>query len=170
LAFDLETIQKIGYIMKTFFKIAALATSVIMLSTACGNAGAQNDSKRSEGNKAVKELDAKTFNEKVYDMSTEDLVFLGDKPVIVDFTASWCGPCQRIAPILEELAVEYADQIAIYKVDIDKERGLAQAFNVSSIPAVLYIPADGDEPVMTIGGRGKEKFKEEINKLLLGQQ
>ena len=43
--------------MKTFFKIAALATSVIMLSTACGNAGAQNDSKRSEGNKAVKELD-----------------------------------------------------------------------------------------------------------------
>ena len=54
----------------------------------------------------------------------------------------------------------------IYKVDVDKEKGLAQAFNVSSIPAVLYIPLNG-EPVMTIGARGKERFKEEISTLLL---
>ena len=100
-------------------------------------------------------------------MNSEELVFLGDKPVIVDFTASWCGPCQRIAPILEELAAEYSDKIIIYKVDIDKERGLAQAFNVSSIPAVLYIPVNGEDPVMTVGARGKERFREEITTLLL---
>jgi thioredoxin len=91
---------------------------------------------------------------------------LGDKPTIVDFTASWCGPCQRISPILEELAKEYEGQITIYKVDVDKEKGLAHAFNVSSIPAVLYIPLEG-EPVMTVGARGKERFKEEIKTLLL---
>lgn len=152
--------------MKTFFKTAALTVTAIMLLAACGNAGAQND-KKNNAQKAVKELNAESFSEKVFDMNSEELVFLGDKPVIVDFTASWCGPCQRIAPILEELAVEYSDKIIIYKVDIDKERGLAQAFNVSSIPAVLYIPVNGEEPVMTVGARGKERFREEIKAMLL---
>lgn len=152
--------------MKTFFKTAALTITVIMLLAACGNAGAQND-RKNKAQKGVQELNAESFSEKVFDMNSEELVFLGDKPVIVDFTASWCGPCQRIAPILEELAAEYSDKIIIYKVDIDKERGLAQAFNVSSIPAVLYIPVNGEDPVMTVGARGKERFREEIRTLLL---
>lgn len=152
--------------MKTL-KTITLAIVAIMMLAACGNAGAQNDKKADKTQKAVKELNAESFSEKVYDMNSEELVFLGDKPVIVDFTASWCGPCQRIAPILEELAVEYDGKIIIYKVDIDKERGLAQSFNVSSIPAILYIPANGNEPVMTIGARGKEKFKEEIATFLM---
>lgn len=152
--------------MKTL-KTITLAIVAIMMLAACGNAGAQNDKKTDKTQKAVKELNAESFSEKVFDMNSEELVFLGDKPVIVDFTASWCGPCQRIAPILEELAVEYDGKIIIYKVDIDKERGLAQSFNVSSIPAILYIPANGNEPVMTIGARGKEKFKEEIRTFLM---
>ncbi|MBQ2112611.1 MAG: thioredoxin fold domain-containing protein [Bacteroidales bacterium] len=152
--------------MKTL-KTITLAIVAIMMFAACGNAGAQNDKKTDKTQKAVKELNAESFSEKVFDMNSEELVFLGDKPVIVDFTASWCGPCQRIAPILEELAVEYDGKIIIYKVDIDKERGLAQSFNVSSIPAILYIPANGNEPVMTIGARGKEKFKEEIRTFLM---
>lgn len=152
--------------MKTL-KTITLAIVAIMMLAACGNAGAQNDKKADKTQKAVKELNAESFSEKVYDMNSEELVFLGDKPVIVDFTASWCGPCQRIAPILEELSVEYDGKIIIYKVDIDKERGLAQSFNVSSIPAILYIPANGNEPVMTIGARGKEKFKEEIATFLM---
>lgn len=152
--------------MKTL-KTITLAIVAIMMLAACGNAGAQNDKKTDKTQKAVNELNAESFSAKVYDMNSEELVFLGDKPVIVDFTASWCGPCQRIAPILEELAVEYDGKIIIYKVDIDKERGLAQSFNVSSIPAILYIPANGNEPVMTIGARGKEKFKEEIATFLM---
>ncbi len=152
--------------MRTIYKMTALAATAMMLFAACGNAGAKNDKKKDNAPKAVKELNADSFTEKVFDMDSEDLVFLGDKPAIVDFTASWCGPCQRIAPTLEELAKEYEGQIVIYKVDVDKEKGLAQAFNVSSIPAVLYIPLDG-EPVMTVGARGKERFKEEIGTLLL---
>lgn len=133
----------------------------------CGNAGAQNDKKKDTKQKSVVELNSESFNALVYDMQKEGLKFLGDKPAIVDFTASWCGPCQKIAPILEELAAEYGEDINIYKVNVDKERALAQAFNVSSIPAILYIPANGEEPVMTVGARGKEKFKEEIGTLLL---
>ena len=150
--------------MKTIYKTAITAIAAVLLFAACGNAGAKTTERKGKG---VTELNSETFNEKVYDMTLPELAYIGDKPVIVDFTATWCGPCQRIAPILEELADEYKKDIVIYKVDIDKERGLAEAFNVSSIPAILYIPADGSDPIMTIGARGKERFKEEIGKYLM---
>lgn len=153
--------------MNGFFKTLSFAATAIILMVSCGNAGAQNDKKKDTKQKSVVELNSESFNALVYDMQKEGLKFLGDKPAIVDFTASWCGPCQKIAPILEELAAEYGEDINIYKVNVDKERALAQAFNVSSIPAILYIPANGEEPVMTVGARGKEKFKEEIGTLLL---
>jgi thioredoxin len=150
--------------MKTIYKTAITAIAAVLLFAACGNAGAKTTERKGKG---VTELNSETFNEKVYDMTLPELAYLGNKPAIVDFTATWCGPCQRIAPILEELADEYKKDIVIYKVDIDKERGLAEAFNVSSIPAILYIPADGSDPIMTIGARGKERFKEEIGKYLM---
>lgn len=152
--------------MKNLYKTAALAVLVMIVLASCGNAGAQNDKKGEKKAKAVTELNADSFKAKVYDMSKENLVFLGDKPAIVDFTATWCGPCQRIAPILDQLAAEYDGKVVIYKVDIDKNRDLAKAFNVSSIPAILYIPLEG-EPVMTIGSRDKGKFVSEIETILL---
>ena len=154
--------------MKTIYRTAALAAIAVASLAACGNAGAKNDKKTDDSKKAVIELNADQFNAKVYDMNKEDLVYLGDKPAIVDFTATWCGPCQRIAPILEELAKEYEGKIVIYKVDVDKNKPLARSFNVSSIPAVMFIPVGG-EPVMTVGSRDKAKFQSEIETLLLGK-
>lgn len=153
--------------MRTIYRTAALAAIALVSLAACGNAGAKNDKKKNDDTrKAVVELNTEQFNAKVYDMSKDDLVYLGDKPAIVDFTATWCGPCQKIAPILEELAKEYEGQIVIYKVDVDQNKPLAKSFNVSSIPAVLYIPAEG-EPVMTVGSRDKARFQSEIESLLL---
>ena len=152
--------------MKSLYKTVTLAVAVIIALASCGNAGAQNDKKTEKKSKAVTELNADSFKTKVYDMSKEELIYLGDKPAIVDFTATWCGPCQRIAPILDQLAAEYDGKVAIYKVDIDKNRDLAKAFNVTSIPAILYIPLSG-EPVMTIGSRDKGKFVSEIETILL---
>lgn len=154
--------------MKSIYKITALAVMIMIGLASCGNAGAQNDKNTGNNVKAVTELNADSFKTKVYDLSKETLVYLGDKPAIVDFAASWCGPCQRIAPILNELAKEYDGKIVIYKVDIDKHRELAKAFNVSSIPALLYIPINGD-PVMTIGARDKGQFTTEIETILLGK-
>jgi thioredoxin len=116
----------------------------------------------------VKELTSAEFNTKVYDLTKESLDYLGDKPAIVDFNAKWCGPCQRISPILDELAKEYEGEIVIYKVDIDKCQQLAQAFGVSSIPAILYIPLKG-KPSMTVGSRDKATFVEQIESTLLGK-
>lgn len=155
--------------MKTIRFTVAVATIVAMFISSCGNAGAKNDKKKDTVGKGVTELTAETFRTKVYDVDAADLVYLGDKPAIVDFTASWCRPCQMIAPILDELAAEMGDKIVIYKVDIDKNRDLAQKFNISSIPAILYIPTEG-ESVMTVGSRGKSKFIDEINTFLLNKE
>lgn len=160
--------------MKRLYKLAAMVAGIVIVLASCGNAGARTE--KNKDNQAtsaqtksagVQELNATSFNTKVYDMTAEGLKYLGDKPAIVDFTATWCGPCQRISPILEELAKEYDGKIVIYKVDIDKNRDLANAFNISSIPAIMYIPLDG-EPVMTVGARDKGKFKTEIETVLLG--
>ena len=150
-----------------------MAVTAIAVIAACGNTSAKNDDKKKPAKEvtqtaAVKELTTTDFVSKVYDLSKGDYKYLGDKPAIVDFTAKWCGPCQRISPILDELAKEYAGQIVIYKVDIDKCQELAQAFGVSSIPAILYIPLEG-EPSMTIGSRDKTRFRNEIDSILLGK-
>lgn len=141
--------------MNYIYKTAAIIATAMLSLVACKNAGAQT----------VTELTVEDFTKKVYDLQVEELVFLGEKPAIVDFTASWCGPCRQMAPILEEIAKKYAGKIDVYKVDVDKCRELAQAFGISSIPAVLYIPLDG-EPSMTIGARSRSRFEDEIAKLL----
>lgn len=155
--------------MKTKHFIAATAALMIVLTTSCGNAGAQNDTKKKvAAQKHAVELTSEQFSQLVYNIDSDDMKYLGTKPAIVDFTATWCGPCRSIAPILEELAKEYEGQIVVYKVDVDKCRDVATAFGISSIPAVLYIPLDG-EPSMTIGARNKSKFQNEIDKILLGK-
>lgn len=152
--------------MKNIYRMSAVAAMAIATIISCGNAGAQNEKKQTTATKHVQELTADTFNQMVYDLNNGEMEYLGTKPAIVDFTASWCGPCRSIAPILEELAKEYQDQIVIYKVDVDKASEIARAFGITSIPAILYIPLEG-EPSMTIGARNKAKFQDEIQKILL---
>lgn len=101
-----------------------------------------------------------------YETTPNEWKYLGDKPAIVDFYASWCGPCKMIAPILEELAEEYDGKIYIYKVDTEKEEELAAAFGIRSIPTLLFIPMEG-KPQMTQGAMSKANFKENIENVLL---
>ena len=101
-----------------------------------------------------------------YETNPNEWKYLGDKPAIVDFYASWCGPCKTIAPILEELAAEYGDKIYIYKVDTEEEEELAAAFGIRSIPTLLFIPMNG-KPQMAQGAMPKSAFKDAINEVLL---
>lgn len=101
-----------------------------------------------------------------YETNPKEWKYLGDKPCIIDFYASWCGPCKQIAPILEELAKEYNGQIYIYKIDTEEERELAAAFGIQSIPTLLFCPM-GENPQMAQGAMPKESFKQAIDELLL---
>ena len=91
--------------------------------------------------------------------------YLGDKPAIIDFYASWCGPCKMLAPIMEELAKEYDGKMYVYKVDTEAEQELAQIFGIRSIPSILVIPMEG-KPMMTQGGLPKSELKKIISENL----
>lgn len=109
---------------------------------------------------------AKVMN---YEQNPQEWKYLGDKPCIIDFYASWCGPCKMISPILEELAKEYEGEIYIYKIDTEKEQELAQAFGIRSIPSLLFVPMN-EQPQMVQGALPKSEFKKAIDQVLLKKE
>ncbi|HMB01656.1 MAG TPA: thioredoxin [Spirochaetota bacterium] len=114
----------------------------------------------------MEHLNKQTFKDKIFDYEKEkEWRFKGDRPVIIDFYADWCGPCRIVAPILEELAREYEGRIDIYKINTEHESELAGAFGISSIPSILFIPVKG-KPQMSAGALPKESFKEAIKSVL----
>ena len=71
------------------------------------------------------------------DQNVHDIIASG-KPVVIDFWATWCGPCQRMTPIVEELAEEYKDTVVIGKYNIEEENDLAAQYRIMSIPTILF--------------------------------
>lgn len=88
------------------------------------------------------------------------------KPAIIDFYAVWCVPCRELTPIMEELAKEYAGKIVVYKVDIDKEKELAENMRITVVPSLMFIPAKG-KPAISRGLVSKEDLVKTVNELLL---
>lgn len=154
------------------FVVFLTVSSIFFLNTSCQNKAGNVDSTASNVNTqgSVKQITTKEFQTKIFDFKTQkEWKFTGTRPCIVDFYAVWCGPCKRVAPIMEELAVKYKDKIDFYKVDVDNEKELAGTFGISSIPDVLLIPATG-KPEMTSGAYSKEEYIAMIEKILLTQK
>ena len=86
----------------------------------------------------------------VTDASFADDVLNSDKPVLVDFWATWCGPCRMVAPVLEEIAAEHPDTITVAKLDVDANPTVARDYQVLSIPTLILFK--GGEPVKQIVG------------------
>ena len=85
--------------------------------------------------------------------------------MVVDFWAEWCGPCRVIAPVLEELAGEYADRLAVGKVNVDENRQVAARFGIRSIPTLLFF-RDGARVEQVVGAHPKSTIKAKIDQLL----
>lgn len=129
--------------------------------------------KTNQGNKEkvskgeVITMDKAMFLSQVFNYeNSKDWKYIGDKPAIIDLYADWCAPCRQIAPIMKELAKEYADSIVIYKVNVDKQKELATFFSVSSIPLFVFIPMNGD-PQLFRGAADKATYKKAIDEFLL---
>lgn len=103
-----------------------------------------------------------------YEQNPSEWKYLGDKPCLIDFYASWCGPCKMLAPVLDELAAEYGDSIYVYKINTETEQELAAAFGIRSIPTLLFVPMDG-QPQMTQGAMPKQSLRKAIDEIMLGK-
>ena len=116
----------------------------------------------------VKHLTYNEFLHKVWDFEDDPNTFKyrGKLPAVVDFYADWCGPCRRVAPIMEKMAEEFEGRLVVYKVNTDQERDLATAFNVKSIPMVLFIPVKG-QPLMQVGAMQEADYRRIIEEKLL---
>lgn len=116
----------------------------------------------------VIQLTKAIFLDKIYDYekNPKKWTFIGDKPCVIDFYADWCRPCKMVAPLMAEFSEKYKGQITIYKVDVDKEKELAQYFGIQSIPTVFFCPANG-EPQMTQGALPKETYEKVITEVLI---
>ena len=116
----------------------------------------------------VKHLTYKEFLSKVWNFESNPntFVYKGKLPAIVDFYADWCGPCRRVAPIMEKLAEEYDGKLLIYKVNTQYETELAKAFQIRSIPTVLFIPMEG-QPMMQVGALPEEGYRQVIEQHLV---
>lgn len=118
----------------------------------------------------IKHLTYKGFQKEIWNFEKhpDEFVYRGKTAAIVDFYADWCGPCKKVAPILEKLAQDYKGQLKVYKINVDEERDLAGAFQITSIPALLFIPKEG-EPMMHKGFLPESEFKKIIDERLLPQ-
>lgn len=110
----------------------------------------------------------KEFLDKIYDFehdSTQTWSNKSGRAIVIDFYATWCAPCQKIAPNLLELSKTYKGQVDFYKVDTEKEERLALAFNVRSVPTLMFIPKEG-EPYLSVGYISKGEIKQIVKKLV----
>lgn len=158
-------------------KILAISFVLLALFSSCGS----SDKNKKEDNKNNVTSSESTVNEKTYvkvtsykdfirnvwdfESSTDEFVFKGDKPCVVDFYATWCGPCKMVAPILEKLAQEYEGKVDFYKVDTDKEQKLAMILKIQYLPTVMFLNGNA-QPEKSVGAKDEAYFRAQINKLL----
>ena len=151
---------------KVLLMVALVMVSVIVYAF---NDREENNQGKKEltGNGEVIVMDKAMFIKDVFDFEkSKEWKYKGTKPAIIDLYADWCGPCRQTAPIMKELAKEYAGKIVIYKVNVDKQKELAALFNATSIPLFVFIPMKGD-PQLFRGAADKATYKKAIDEFLL---
>ena len=151
--------------MKKF--LASFIVLFALLSTSC----AQTKTETQKENASVIQMNKQMFLDKVFDYTTgaTEWKYQGEKPAVIDFYATWCGPCRMVAPILKDLAKEYGDSIVIYKVDTDKEKELSMAMGIQSLPTIVFIPKTG-QPQIIVGAADKATFRRAIDEVLLNKK
>lgn len=115
----------------------------------------------------VEQIDTKFFVDNVAKIDNETLTYIGDKPTIVDFYASWCGPCKMLSPIMEKLSKKYEDKVNFYKIDVDKSSDLANALNIRAIPTLIFFKDSSSSAIIMEGFMSETELEHHISSYLL---
>jgi thioredoxin 1 len=99
------------------------------------------------------------------DDNFESEVIKSDKPVLVDFWATWCSPCQMVSPIVEEIAKDYADKLKVGKLNVDQNSKIASQYGIMSIPSLLFFK-EGKVVDQVTGAAPKKQLKERVEKII----
>ena len=102
------------------------------------------------------------MEQEITEMNFEAVTGQG-KPVMIDFWATWCGPCRRLAPIVEELAAEYDGKVIVGKCDIEENTDLTDKFGIMNVPTVVFIK-DGKEVDRIVGAAAKNVFRRNLTR------
>lgn len=148
--------------------LISISLGMLFLLSNCnaGNPG-KSDSNLTSGNGTVIVLTNAEFKQKVFNYEVnKEWKYEGKLPAIIDFYATWCGPCKQLSPRVEEIAKQFAGKVIVYKVDTDKEQILSQSLGITSLPTLLFIPVTG-QPQATMGALPKEAIEKAIHEVLL---
>jgi thioredoxin 1 len=121
-------------------------------------------------NTRVTHLTKREFKEKIFDYSySKEWNYKGTSAAVIDFYADWCAPCRMVSPLLDELSVEYEGKVKVYKINTEKEPEVSKAFGISSIPTIMFIPANG-KPTLIRGAQSRFALKGYFERLLPGEK
>ena len=150
--------------MKKFFYCL---TALIALAACSSNNSEQNNDSDATANENVTEqveTPAITPDESQDGWGKQSTI-MSAKPMVVDFFATWCGPCKQLEPILEEIEKNHQGEIIFQRIDVDKEPGLAQEFRIEAIPMLMFITPDGEYQTI-VGLEKPEVIEAKIAELL----
>ena len=115
----------------------------------------------------VKEIDTKYFIDEIAKINGDSLTYIGDKPAIVDFYASWCGPCKKLSPIMEKLSKKYEDKVNFYKIDVDESSDLANTLKIKGIPTLIFFKDSLSTSIIIEGFMSETELEHYISSYLL---
>lgn len=115
-------------------------------------------------------LNKREFKEKIFNYSvSREWDYKGEIPAVIDFYADWCMPCKMIAPLMNQLSLEYDGKVRFYKIDTEKDPEVAKVFGISSIPTLLFIPPEG-KPNMVRGAQSISSLRKNVEKIIPGEK
>ena len=152
-----------------FIKVGAVLFASLLVGMANASNGNKNNNNKTENKMTVTELTQEDFVKKVYDFETNPNAwkFEGDKPAVIDFYATWCGPCKMMNErvFTQKVVGDYFKKHFI-PLKVDKEADLASVFGIRSIPSLLFVPMK-KEPSMVQGAMQKNELKKLVDDILL---
>lgn len=159
--------MKNGYNMKLKSFSILLVFSVLLLFSCGEKQNSKIGKKQVVDSSKVIEIDTKYFIDDIAKIDGDSLTYIGDTPAIIDFYASWCGPCKKLSPIMEKLSKKYEGKVNFYKIDVDKSSDLANTLNIKAIPTLIFLKDSLSSVIIMEGFMSETELEYNISSYLL---